>query len=58
MESALIGSVEVLIGILITEYFRKRNRIENYSHKKTKKIVFLHEKMSFIKNYCKKMIFL
>ncbi len=32
MESALIGLAGILIGILITEYFRKRNRIENYSH--------------------------
>lgn len=33
MESALIGTVGVLIGILFTELIRRRNRIENYSQK-------------------------
>ena len=32
MESALIGLLGVFIGIFITEYLRRRNRIENYSH--------------------------
>ncbi len=31
MESALIGLAGVLLGIFLNEYFRKKNRIENYS---------------------------
>ncbi|OFV99631.1 MAG: hypothetical protein A3H28_14510 [Acidobacteria bacterium RIFCSPLOWO2_02_FULL_61_28] len=33
MESALIGLVGVLIGALLSEHFRRRNRVEVYSHK-------------------------
>ena len=33
MDSALIGLLGVLIGLLIGEYFRRKNRVEIYSHK-------------------------
>jgi len=33
MEQALIGLVGLLIGILLNEYFRHRNRVETYSSK-------------------------
>jgi hypothetical protein len=33
MEQALVGLVGLLIGILLTEYFRRRSRVEMYSSK-------------------------
>ena len=43
MEKALIGLLGVLIGILCTEYFRRRNRIEIYSHKIFERRLKIHE---------------
>lgn len=33
MESALIGLLGVFVGVLLAEYFRRRNRVEAYSQK-------------------------
>ena len=33
MDNALIGILGILLGIALNEYFRRRNRIENYSQK-------------------------
>ena len=43
MGSALIGLVGVFIGILIAEYFRRSNRIENYSHAVFEKRLNIYE---------------
>lgn len=43
MESALIALVGVLAGILLNEYFRKRNLVEVYSQKVFDKHLKVHE---------------
>ena len=45
MENALIALVGVLIGILCTEHFRRKNRIEFYSQKVFDKRLAIHEEL-------------
>ncbi len=45
MEKALIALIGVLIGILLTEYFRKKNRIETYSQRIFDKRLEVYEKL-------------
>ncbi|MBA7493467.1 hypothetical protein ES702_04026 [subsurface metagenome] len=45
MESALIGLLGVLLGILITEYLRRRNRIEIYSRSIFEKRLKIYEEL-------------
>lgn len=45
MDSALIGLVGVLIGILLNETLRRRNRIENYSAKVFEKRLTIYEEL-------------
>lgn len=48
MDNALIGLLGILSGIFITEHFRRRNRIENYSHLVFEKRLKLYENI-----YCR-----
>jgi hypothetical protein len=43
MQSALIGLIGVLIGVLLAEYFRRRNRVEIYSQKVFERRLDIHE---------------
>ncbi|WP_296192563.1 MULTISPECIES: hypothetical protein [unclassified Psychrobacter] len=45
MESALIGLVGVLLGALIGEHFRRKNRIEIYSQRIFDKRLAVHEEL-------------
>ena len=45
METALIGLVGVLLGIVLNEQLRRRNRIENYSTSVFEKRLELYEKL-------------
>ncbi len=48
MEEALIGLLGVLVGLLVNEYFRKNNRIENYSSKVFEKRLQIYEELMAI----------
>lgn len=45
MESAIIGIVGILLGIILNEYFRHKNRIENYSQKIFENRFTVYEKL-------------
>lgn len=45
METALIGLVGLLTGILLTEYFRRRSRIEKYSSSVFDKRLEVHDRL-------------
>lgn len=45
MESALIGLVGILLGIVLGEYFHRNKRIEVYSQKVFDKRLSVHEKL-------------
>ena len=45
MESALIGFVGIIIGAFLSEYFRRKNRIEVYSHKVFDRRLKVHEEL-------------
>ncbi|MFA6981298.1 MAG: hypothetical protein WC209_18370 [Ignavibacteriaceae bacterium] len=45
MESAIIGILGLLLGIIFTELIRRRNRIENYSQKIFEKRFEVYEKL-------------
>ncbi len=45
METALIGLLGVLIGLLVNEHFRKRNRIEAYSSRIFDKRIQIYEEL-------------
>ncbi|WP_206743745.1 hypothetical protein, partial [Aliivibrio fischeri] len=45
MESALIGLAGVVLGALLSEYFRRKNRIEIYSQKVFDKRLAIHEEL-------------
>ncbi|MCK4339111.1 MAG: hypothetical protein KAW92_00265 [Candidatus Cloacimonetes bacterium] len=45
METAFIGLLGVFIGLLITEYFRRRNRIETYSSRIFDKRIQIYEEL-------------
>jgi len=45
MDSALIGLVGVLIGLLVGEYFRRKNRVEIYSHKIFERRLEIYEEL-------------
>ena len=45
MEQALIGLGGIIVGILITEYFRRRNRVEVYSQKIFDKRLQIYEEL-------------
>ncbi len=45
MENAIIGIVGILLGIILNEYFRHKNRIENYSQKIFENRLPVYEKL-------------
>ncbi|QTT83060.1 hypothetical protein HUT29_17750 [Pseudomonas chlororaphis] len=45
MESALIGIVGVVIGIIVNEFIRRKNRIENYAQKTFDKRLEIFEEL-------------
>jgi hypothetical protein len=50
IEVALIGLVGVVLGLLISEFFRRRNRIEFYSQKLFDRRLEAHEKLLSLLN--------
>lgn len=45
METALVGFVGLLIGMFITEHFRKRSKIEQFSRPIFEKRLSVYEKL-------------
>jgi hypothetical protein len=45
MDTALVGLVGLLVGMLITEHFRKRSRIEQFSGRIFEKRLTVYEKL-------------
>lgn len=45
MEAALIGLVGVLIGALLSQFFHRQNRVENYSHKVFERRIEIYESL-------------
>jgi hypothetical protein len=45
MDNAIVGILGILIGILLNEYLRRKNRIENYSQKIFEKRFEVYEKL-------------
>ncbi|WP_217519081.1 hypothetical protein [Vibrio metschnikovii] len=45
MESAIIGFIGVIVGAFLGEYFRRKNRIEAYSHKVFDRRLKAHEEL-------------
>ena len=45
METALVGLLGVLIGLLANEYFRRKSRIENYSSRVFEKRIQTYEEL-------------
>ena len=56
METAFVGLLGVLIGLLITEYFRRRNRIETYSSRIFDKRIQIYEELYSRINACTEII--
>jgi hypothetical protein len=50
MNHALFGLLGVLLGLLISEYFRRRNRVENYAHEVFQKRLKIYEEYYSILN--------
>ncbi|MFL0868421.1 hypothetical protein [Vibrio parahaemolyticus] len=53
MESAIIGFLGVIVGAFLGEYFRRKNRIEAYSHKVFDRRLKIHEELysMFVSTY-------
>ncbi|MGP0591480.1 hypothetical protein ACTRXD_02940 [Nitrospira sp. T9] len=45
MQGALIGLVGLLVGALLSEYFRRKNRIESYAQKVFERRLGIYEKL-------------
>ncbi len=45
LESAIIGFLGVIVGAFLGEYFRRKNRIEAYSHKVFDRRLKVHEEL-------------
>jgi hypothetical protein len=56
MVSAFIGFLGVLIGVLINEHFRRRNRIETYSSRIFDKRIQIYEELYSKVTVCSKII--
>ena len=56
METALIGLLGVLIGLLINEHFRRRNRIEAYSSRIFDKRIQIYEELFAKVSACSEII--
>lgn len=52
METALIGLVGIILGIILNEILRKRNRIENYSARIFDKRIEIYEELFHRVNTC------
>ncbi len=56
METALIGLLGVLIGLLVNEHFRRRNRIEAYSSRIFDRRIEIYEEIYSKVNACSEII--